>query len=84
MKNESPVINYSPSCRSKPVRPLFIFGTESRLTSVDLNSKNSVFRGLNKILSDVYSCSYRALSKYEKTIGSRVWTEAIQWSVTTH
>ncbi len=26
--NINSVINYSPSCRSKPVRPLFIFGTQ--------------------------------------------------------
>ncbi len=43
-----------------------------------------MFRGWNKTLSDIYSCSFHALSKYEKTISSRVWTEAIQWSVTTH
>ncbi len=46
---------------------------KSRLTSVDFNLKNGVFRGWNKIISDVYSCSFRALRKYEKTIGSRVW-----------
>ncbi len=55
---------------------------ESRLTSVDLNLKNGVFHGWNKIHSDVHSCSFHALSKYEKTIGSRAaWPEAIQWSV---
>ncbi len=43
---------------------------ESRLTSVVLNLKNVVFRGRNQTLSDVYSCSFRSLSKYEKTIGS--------------
>ncbi len=28
--------------------------------------ENSVFRGWNETLSDVYSCLFRALSKYEK------------------
>ncbi len=28
LKNENSVINYSPSCRSKPIRPSFIFGTQ--------------------------------------------------------
>ncbi len=27
-KNEKSVINYSPSCRSKPIRPSLIFGTQ--------------------------------------------------------
>ncbi len=43
-----------------------------------------VFCGWNETLSDVYSCSIHALSIYEKTIGSRDWTEALKWSVTTH
>ncbi len=30
-KNEISVINYSPSCRSKPIRPLFIFGTQIKI-----------------------------------------------------
>ncbi len=30
-KNENSVINYSPSCRSKPVRPSFIFGTQMKI-----------------------------------------------------
>ncbi len=30
-KNESSVINYSPSCHSKSVRPLFIFGTQIKI-----------------------------------------------------
>jgi len=30
-KNENSVINYSPSCRSKPVRPSFIFGTQIKI-----------------------------------------------------
>ncbi len=30
------------------------------------------FRSLNKICSDVHSCLFCALSKYEKTIGSEV------------
>ncbi len=30
-KNESSVINYSPSCRSKPIRPSFIFGTQIKI-----------------------------------------------------
>ncbi len=30
-KNENSVINYSPSCRSKPVRPLFIFGPQIKI-----------------------------------------------------
>ncbi len=51
---------------------------------MNLNLKNSVFRGWNESLSGVYSWSFRALSAYEKTIGLCVWTEAIQWSVTTH
>jgi len=32
-KNENSVINYSPSCRSKPVRPLFIFARQIRHTT---------------------------------------------------
>ncbi len=57
---------------------------KSRLTSVDLYLKNCVFHHWNKTLSDVHSCSFHALSKYEKIISSHVWTEAIQGSVTTH
>ncbi len=54
-------------------------GQESRFTSVDLISKNGVLHGWNKIRSDVHSCSFCALSKYEKTIGScAALTEAIQ------
>ncbi len=30
-QNGNYVINYSPSCRSKPVRPLFIFGTQIKM-----------------------------------------------------
>ncbi len=30
-KNEKYVINYLPSCRSKPVRHLFIFGTQIKV-----------------------------------------------------
>ncbi len=30
-KNENSVINYSPSCRSKHVRPLFVFGTQIKI-----------------------------------------------------
>ncbi len=48
---------------------------ESRLTSVDLNLKHGVFCGWSKIPSDVYSCLFRALSTYEKTIGSPVLLE---------
>ncbi len=42
---------------------------ESRLTSVDFNLKNCVltsFPGWNKIRSDVHSCLFCALSKYER------------------
>ncbi len=30
-KNENSVINYSPSCHCKPVRPSFIFGTQIKI-----------------------------------------------------
>ncbi len=30
-KNENSVINYSPSCLSKPIRPLFIFETQIKI-----------------------------------------------------
>ncbi len=30
-QNENSVINYSPSCRSKPVRPSFIFRTQIKI-----------------------------------------------------
>jgi len=30
-KNEISVINYSPSCRSTPIRPSFIFGTQIKI-----------------------------------------------------
>ncbi len=47
--------------------------------NIDLNLKHGVFRGGNKTLSDVYSCSFRALSVYVKTIGSRrdVWDNTV-------
>ncbi len=47
---------------------------ESRLTSVDLNLKKSYWRLLVVEIKYivVHSCLFRALSKYEKTIGSRV------------
>jgi len=30
-KNENSVINYAPSCRSTPVTPSFIFGTQIKI-----------------------------------------------------
>ncbi len=47
-------------------------GIVEQRTSVDLNLKNGVFHGGNKTLFDVCLCSFRALSKYEKMIGSLV------------
>ncbi len=76
-------VNACPVATAVSLPALTTIRQKTRLTSVDLNLQNGV-PGWNKTLSDVYSCSFRALSKYEKTIGSRVWTEAIQWSVTTH
>ncbi len=32
--NEKPVINYSPSCRSKPLRPSFLFRTQIRIVLI--------------------------------------------------
>ncbi len=57
----------------------------SRLTSVDLNLKNVYWPHWNKILSDVNSCLFHAItSEVEEMIGSRAtWTEVLQWYVTT-
>ncbi len=35
-KNKNVVINYSPSCCSKPVRPLFIFRTQIKIFSDEI------------------------------------------------
>jgi len=37
-KNENSVINYSPSCHSTPVRPLFIFGTQIKIFLIKSDS----------------------------------------------
>ncbi len=42
-KNENSVINYSPSCRSKPVRPLFIF--RSQIKIFPMKSESSLTHG---------------------------------------
>uniref|UniRef100_A0A672M254 Solute carrier family 25 member 29 n=1 Tax=Sinocyclocheilus grahami TaxID=75366 RepID=A0A672M254_SINGR len=55
IKNENSAINYSPSCRSKPVRPLFIFRTQIKIfmyrNSLDclirIHRKEGV-RGINR------------------------------------
>ncbi len=54
---------------------------------VDLKLKKMPsFHSWNKIPSDFHSCLFCAItSKMEETIGSHVaWTEAFQWSVTSH
>ncbi len=50
---------------------LLCFSRVKILHTAPLNLKNGVFPGWNKTFSDVYSCSFRASGKYEKTIGSR-------------
>ncbi len=43
-KNENSVINYSPSCRSKPIRPLFIFGTQIKIFLMKYESSLTLHR----------------------------------------
>ncbi len=43
-KNENSVINYSPSCRSKPVRPSFIFGTQIKIFLIKSKSSLTLHR----------------------------------------
>ncbi len=43
-KNENSVINYSPSCCSKPVRPLFIFGTQIKIFLMESESSQTLHR----------------------------------------
>ncbi len=43
-KNENSVINYSPSCCSKPVRPLFIFGTQIKIFLLKSESFLTLYR----------------------------------------
>ncbi len=37
-KKEYPVINYSPSCHSKPVRPSFIFRTQTKIFMMEISA----------------------------------------------
>ncbi len=43
-KNGNSVINYSPSCRSKPVRPSFIFGTQIKICFIKSESSLTLHR----------------------------------------
>ncbi len=43
-KNENDVINYSPSCLSKPVRILFIFGTQIKIFLMKSESFLTTFK----------------------------------------
>ncbi len=54
-KNENYVINYSPSCRSKPVTRLFLFGTQIKifLMKRELSERNQ--RSLHWLRSGVLS-----------------------------
>ncbi len=52
--------------KSRELRPEWELSDQEQINLMDVNLKNSVFRGWNETLSDVYSCLFRALSKYEK------------------
>ncbi len=43
-KNENSVTNYSPSCRSKPVRHSFIFGTQIKIFFIKSESLQTLHR----------------------------------------
>ncbi len=43
-KNENSVINYSPSCCSKPVRPSFVFGTQIKIFLMKSESFLTLYR----------------------------------------
>ncbi len=51
MMTELPVCNYSPSCRSKPVRPLFIFGTQIKMFLIKSESSLTLHRQQHKRLN---------------------------------
>ncbi len=44
-KKKNSVINYSPSCRSKPVRTLFILGTQIKIFLMKSESSLTLHRG---------------------------------------
>ncbi len=61
MANENSVINYSPSCNFKPVRPSFIFGTQivsydifPTLLRFDLNENN--VSGMTQLTQNSIHC----------------------------
>ncbi len=82
IQNENSVINYSPSCRSKPVRPTFIFRThikiflmksESSLTLHRQQRNCNVPRPRNVARTSIYcpcdiSGSTSILRNYENTL----------------
>ncbi len=43
-KNENSVINYSPSCLSKPIRPSFIFATQIKIFLMKSESSQTLHR----------------------------------------
>uniref|UniRef100_A0A672M767 Solute carrier family 25 member 29 n=1 Tax=Sinocyclocheilus grahami TaxID=75366 RepID=A0A672M767_SINGR len=57
IKNENSAINYSPSCRSKPVRPLFIFRTQIKIFV--MNSKSSLTLHRQKMYRNSLDCLIR-------------------------
>ncbi len=59
--------------------------TDRRLMSVDLNLKNGVYWRLSADETRYFLMFMFISGKEEEMIGSRAaWTEALQWSVTTH